>query len=166
MTTSNINLIFEDRTGDVGQRCPSSCVAINVNQAFRMWFFDCKHRGDSNGRLVTKLCMTGLLEMCESREQTSYEILSYLKDHPDAQDTLEGVVEWWVFQQKLETRALQVQSVLGELVNRGLVMERKGKDQRSHYRINRRRLREIRSLLEQRPAGLFPDCPADKSKHS
>lgn len=110
--------------------------------------------------------MTGLLAMCESREQTSYEILSYLKDHPDAQDTLEGVVEWWVFQQKLETRALQVRSVLGELVNRGLVMERKGKDQRSHYRINRRRLREIKSLLEQRPAGEFPGCPADKSKHS
>ena len=110
--------------------------------------------------------MTGLLEMCESREQTSYEILSYLKDHPDAQDTLEGVVEWWVLQQKLETRALQVQSVLGELVDRGLVMERKGKDHRSHYRINRRRLRQIKLLLEQRPAGEFPDCPADKSKHS
>ena len=33
----------------------------------------------------------------------------------------------------------------------GLVIERTGRDARSHYRVNRRKLREISSILKQRP---------------
>ena len=100
--------------------------------------------------------------MCESPEQTSFEILTYLKNNPDAQDTLEGVVEWWVFQQKIQSHAGRVERALGDLVNRGYVMMRKGTDSRAHYRINRRRLGEIESLLQQEPVRSLPDCSRPK----
>jgi predicted transcriptional regulator len=90
--------------------------------------------------------------MCGTSEETSYEILSYLVKHPDALDTLEGVAEWWVFAEKIRRRTLQVEQALAELVSKGLVIERKGRDGRSHYRVNRRKLREISSILKQSPA--------------
>jgi hypothetical protein len=89
--------------------------------------------------------------MCATSEETSYEILAYLAENPDARDTLEGVVEWWVFEQKIRSRTSQVEQALADLVSRGLVIERKGRDARSHYRVNRRKLREISSILKQRP---------------
>lgn len=89
--------------------------------------------------------------MCGTSEETSYEILAYLAENPDARDTLEGVVEWWVFEQKIRSRTSQVEQALADLVSRGLVIERKGRDTRPHYRVNRRKLREISSILKQRP---------------
>ena len=89
--------------------------------------------------------------MCETPEEASYEILSYLARNPDAQDTLEGVVEWWMFEQKIRSRTSQVELALAQLVAKGLIVKRKGKDARTHYRVNRRKLREISSILEQRP---------------
>jgi predicted transcriptional regulator len=89
--------------------------------------------------------------MCGTSEETSYEILSYLVNHPDALDTLEGVAEWWVFAEKIRRGTLQVEQALAELVSKGLVIERKGRDGRSHYRVNRRKLREISSILKQSP---------------
>jgi len=29
------------------------------------------------------------------------EILAYLADHPDAQDTLAGIFEWWLLERKI-----------------------------------------------------------------
>jgi hypothetical protein len=102
--------------------------------------------------------MQGLVAMCETGEQTSFEILSYLKDNPNAQDTLEGVVEWWVFEQKIKSRKSQVERALADLVGRGLVIERRGKDSRTHYRINRRKLRQISTMLKNKPAPETPGC--------
>jgi len=86
--------------------------------------------------------------MCSTPEQTTREILAYLAKNPAAQDTLEGITEWWLLEQEIENRALQVESVLADLVARGLVLERKGRDARSHYRVNRRKLREISSIVQ------------------
>jgi hypothetical protein len=87
--------------------------------------------------------------MCASPEDVSYEILSYLAENPGAQDTVEGVVEWWVLEQKLRSRASEVEDALAQLVSRGLLIERKGTDARSHYRINRKQLREITRIVKQ-----------------
>jgi len=79
----------------------------------------------------------------------AHEILAYLFENPDAQDTLEGIMEWWLLEQKIKRQTAKVKEALAELVAKGLVVERQGKDARTHYRINRRKLREIRALLEQ-----------------
>lgn len=62
-------------------------------------------------------------------------ILEYLRKHPDAQDTLAGIVEWWLPEENVSTRTATVKEALSELVAKGLVSARKGSDSQIHYRI-------------------------------
>ena len=86
--------------------------------------------------------------MCDAHGPTiSYEILAYLDKHPDAQDTLEGIVDWWLLEQHIERQIEGVREALGGLVAQRLVLESKGKNSRIHYRLNRRRAKAIRTLI-------------------
>ena len=80
---------------------------------------------------------------------TSFDLLAYLVEHPSAQDTLEGIVEWWALEQALQRWTTQVQKSLVELVAQGFILERQSADGRTHYRVNPDRLEEIRALLAQ-----------------
>ena len=51
----------------------------------------------------------------------SDEILSYLRAHPQAADTVDGIVEWWLPRQRHDEAVDRVQHALDELVARGLV---------------------------------------------
>jgi len=84
---------------------------------------------------------------CENGLTISNEILAYLDKHPEAQDTLEGIVDWWLLEQHIERQIEGVREALRELVSQGLVVENKGKNTRIHYRLNRRRARAIRALI-------------------
>ncbi len=79
----------------------------------------------------------------------AYEILAYLMDHPDAQDTLEGVMEWWLLERKLKYESRRVRELLSEFVARGFILERENKYSRVHYKINPDKKSEIRTLLDQ-----------------
>jgi len=81
--------------------------------------------------------------------QTVQQILAYLVNHEGAQDTLEGIVEWWLLEQKIRTRMAEVETALDYLVNESLILARKGRDARVHYCMNHRRQEEIRKLLNQ-----------------
>jgi hypothetical protein len=70
-----------------------------------------------------------------------------LAEHPDSQDTLEGIVEWWLLEREIKHQTALVREALAELVEGGLVVERRRADARSSYQINRARLGEIRELL-------------------
>jgi hypothetical protein len=85
------------------------------------------------------------------RSDIAYEILAYLAEHADAQDTLEGITEWWLLERNIERRALKVKEALNEFVAQGLVIECQGKDSRVRYRVNRQKYGEILALLKQRP---------------
>jgi hypothetical protein len=87
--------------------------------------------------------------MCRSAEQTKLEILAYLVDNPAAQDTLEGIVEWWLLDRGILNRTAAVRSALAELTSQRLILERKDEDARSHYRINHQKAKDIESLLQQ-----------------
>jgi DNA-binding PadR family transcriptional regulator len=80
-------------------------------------------------------------------EQIAYDILAYLAENPEAQDTLEGIVEWWLSGQATRSNKGLVEGVLTELVNRGLVLARRGKGVRTYYKVNRRKMKEISALL-------------------
>jgi len=58
------------------------------------------------------------------KPQVVYKILAYLSEHPQAQDTLEGIVEWWLLEQQIKCRTVQVKEALAELVARGFVLAR------------------------------------------
>ena len=80
-------------------------------------------------------------------QQIAYDILAYLAKNPDAQDTPEGIMEWWLSGRAAKRSVVAVEKALTELVVRGLILERRGKDARTYYKVNRRRLREISALL-------------------
>ena len=76
------------------------------------------------------------------------EILAYLVDHPKAQDTLEGIVEWWLLERAIKFQEAQVKKALAELITKGLAIEQKGYDSTIHYRINQSRFEEIKKLIK------------------
>ncbi|HEX8180446.1 MAG TPA: hypothetical protein VF525_12945 [Pyrinomonadaceae bacterium] len=77
----------------------------------------------------------------------THDILTYLAENPEAQDTFEGIVEWWLLEQKIERQTLAVRQALEELAAQKLIIARRTKDLRTHYRINRRKAKDIRALL-------------------
>jgi len=83
------------------------------------------------------------------KSEIARDVLGYLTDNPEAQDTLEGIVEWWLLERKIENRTSRVREALAELVAAGLILERHGADSRIRYLINGERRQEIRALLEQ-----------------
>jgi len=60
----------------------------------------------------------------QNPEQTGWRevesaVLAYLAQHPDAADTLDGIVSWWLPQQRYETERRRIEKALGHLVERG-----------------------------------------------
>jgi hypothetical protein len=83
-----------------------------------------------------------------TRSPIACAILGYLLSHPEAQDTLAGIVEWWLPERRVKTQTAAVKEVLSQLVDEQLIIERKGTDSQLHYRINTHRMNEIEELLK------------------
>ena len=83
------------------------------------------------------------------KSRIAHEILAYLMEHPDAQDTLEGVMEWWLLERNLKYEARKVNELLAELVVEGLILEKKNSNLKIRYKINPEKKSEIQSLLDQ-----------------
>lgn len=75
------------------------------------------------------------------------EILGYLADHPEAQDTVEGIMEWWLLEQRIKIATTEVRVALEQLVAKELLITREGRAERVSYRVNRQKLRDLRDLL-------------------
>jgi hypothetical protein len=52
-------------------------------------------------------------------------IMDYLDIHPHAQDSLEGIVDWWLMEQRITEATSDVRGALRELVDSGLVLEQR-----------------------------------------
>ena len=50
-------------------------------------------------------------------------IESYLNNHPQAQDTLDGVVDWWLQKQLIDNSTAVVKDSLDRLIQKGVVAE-------------------------------------------
>jgi hypothetical protein len=85
-------------------------------------------------------------------------ILAYLIENPNAQDTLEGIIEWWLLDRFTKSHAAKVKKALDEMVVAGLVLERRGKESRMYYKVNRAKLKEISAILKsKRLSSRIPD---------
>jgi predicted nuclease with TOPRIM domain len=84
-----------------------------------------------------------------TRSQVARAILDYLYLHPDAQDTLAGIAQWWLADDKLKTRTVTIKEALDELIEKGFVLAQEGKDLQIRYRMNEQRLKDIEALLTQ-----------------
>ena len=100
------------------------------------------------------MCSTG-------KRQIAHDILAYLADNPNAEDTVEGIVEWWLLDRRIRRESKKAKEALSDLVDKGLVLERHGRDARSRYRINAKRLDDIRRMLG--PAGRHPSTRRGKT---
>lgn len=81
------------------------------------------------------------------RNQLADEVLRYLIRHEKAHDTLEGIVAWWLPKLRIETAIVEVEAALRELVASNYVIQRKGRDGRVHYSMNREEVPGIRRRL-------------------
>ena len=86
-----------------------------------------------------------------SEANMAHQILAYLHANPDAQDTLEGIIEWWLLDQNIKRQSERVKQALAQLTERGLIVSRMGTDSRVHYGIDRSKRDEIESLLKHWP---------------
>lgn len=94
-------------------------------------------------------------EQRKEKHQVCQYILRHLIDNPNAGDTLEGIVGWWLPHQRIRFETLNVAQALAELIEDGLVVEQKGPDSRVIYRANlssedmQAMLNEMRSLSDE-----------------
>ena len=85
----------------------------------------------------------------EQQREICYYILSYLSDHPDAGDTLEGIVEWWLLGQKIKFETRNVSEAVARLVSEGLIVEHEKSDSHNLYKVNSAREETIQSALNE-----------------
>jgi hypothetical protein len=83
------------------------------------------------------------------KEEIARAILSYLSRNPNAQDTLPGIVEWWLLDHQIRTRTALVKEVIDQLVADRLILKRKGTDSVTHYRINPRQYDRVVELIRE-----------------
>jgi hypothetical protein len=81
--------------------------------------------------------------------ETAHEILSYLLDYSGAQDTLDGIVEWWLLERHIRYQISRVKEALADLVREGLVVEHRDRSVPTRYGINWDKVADIRKILEE-----------------
>ena len=75
------------------------------------------------------------------------KVLAYLVQHPQARDTMEGIVEWWLLEQRIQCAIAEVEAALSDLVRNDFLITRQCSDGRISYGLNREKEREIRRHL-------------------
>ena len=91
----------------------------------------------------------GEAQTSEKTYSLTYQVLSYLIENPKAEDTLEGVLHWWLLQERIGYEMKRVKQALEELAVRNFVTEVNGPENRIFYRINEAQRNEIEAFLEQ-----------------
>jgi hypothetical protein len=87
------------------------------------------------------------------RSQIAREILAYLEKHPDAQDTVEGIMQGWFPGHGIRYAAIMVQEVVKDLVLQGTILESKSPGSHAVYRLNLARRDKLKELLKRKSGG-------------
>ena len=64
------------------------------------------------------------------------EILTYLTSAPQAQDTFDGILQWWGVDRDRPRNAREVRAAVDELVAAGFLVATRGRDEQERYRMN------------------------------
>jgi hypothetical protein len=65
---------------------------------------------------------------------------------------MEGIVEWWLLEQRIRNAVADVEVALRDLVSHDLLVARQCSDGRTYYGLNRAKEREIRRHLRRAQA--------------
>lgn len=61
------------------------------------------------------------------------EILDYLSRHPNGQDTIEGILQWWVMEACVRKWEPRIEEAVTQLVEQGYLLDKTGGDGRVFY---------------------------------
>jgi hypothetical protein len=86
--------------------------------------------------------------MTSTRHPVAQAILTYLSDHTEAEDTIEGITEWWLLESEIKHRRKEVEAVLDRLVAESLITAHRTQDSRIRYRLNHGKINEIKELIK------------------
>jgi hypothetical protein len=75
------------------------------------------------------------------------EILRYLIDHPDAKDTIQGILQWWLPGGLVIWEEEDVREALELLVAKGWLTQRQTTPSQKIYGVNTEKLEEIKAFL-------------------
>lgn len=89
----------------------------------------------------------GQQEQQDATRKVAVKILRYLAEHPNAADTSEGILEWWLFKQSIFDEEKVVEQALDSLVEQKLIFKVEAADTRKHYHLNAERIEESRTLI-------------------
>jgi hypothetical protein len=78
----------------------------------------------------------GLAEDNGRDSEVELAVLAYLRRHPFAADTLEGITHWWLPQQRYLTAELRIEAVLVHLVDQGVLQLRRLPDGTAMYALD------------------------------
>ena len=73
----------------------------------------------------------------DSATELADVVMSYLFEHPEAMDTVEGISQWWVRNCERRVNFPLLKAVLGRLLDEGL-LEAEGEGENTRYRLRRR----------------------------
>src|SRR5436309_4324707 len=81
------------------------------------------------------------------------EILDYLASHPDAQDTVDGILHWWVLDACVRKWAPKIAETVAQLVEQGFLEQKRSADGNVFYHVSPSYL----STLQRPPRNSTPD---------
>jgi len=83
----------------------------------------------------------------DTTSEVTLKILRYLDQNPNAADTVDGILEWWLPKQSIYEEEKVVKRALDELVKQNLILATRSSDARRHYRLNTEYINEIRRMI-------------------
>lgn len=82
-----------------------------------------------------------------NQSELELEILRYLAEHPDAQDTFKGIIDWWLLKKGISFSRNEVRDALNSLIDEGLLLKFQTHDSHTHYKINSDKYLEVRKRI-------------------
>lgn len=108
-----------------------------------------KHTGaaknDAAWRLLKATAHPKCVQVDASLQSPAPEILDYLARHPDAQDTIEGILHWWVLDTCIRNWAPKITETVAQLVERGFLEQESSSDGHVFYRASTQYLATLQS---------------------
>lgn len=87
------------------------------------------------------------------RSPMIHEILRYLIEHPDAKDTIDGILRWWIPQGHAERKKEDVEHAINELVAKGWIVKRETTPSHTVYGVDKHQLEQVRNFLASETIG-------------